>query len=351
MATHQKVPSGDSVADEAMRWAVAADELSPDRREKLEDWLRSSDLHRAAFKKACRTWRSFACLSELRNEPALKRDARAVIARAKQRRLRRTATLMAASIVVVAIVVAIQWKVPTDQPATYATDIHRANYATQIGELLTVGFPDNSVVLLNADTTLTVRYTDKGRTVELESGEARFEVAHDPARPFAVVAGKGIVKAVGTAFNVQLVADEGVLVTVTEGIVDILPVSPTIEGDVESDAPSVQRLTEGHNAKITDIVEEISVTDPEVLERKLASHQGWLRFVNAPLGEVIAQADRYTGKTLLLADAELASRPVTISAKANDIDGLLTVLDESSGAIEVTSLPTNEVIISASSSP
>ena len=347
MAASRNARQSDSVADEAMRWAVGLEGLSDNRREEFERWLAASDLHRAAFKKACRTWESLACLNQLQDDPAIRRELQAAMQRAKRRRLRRTATLMAASIAVFAIAVAVRWSLPQD---------YSVSYATAIGEQLTVGLPDDSIVLLNTDTSIAVHYTADGRAIRLERGEAHFEVAHDPSRPFDVMAGNGIVRAVGTAFNVQFVADEEVVVTVTDGVVDILQTPPeqdesaTVANLLESDAPSVQRLTEGYNAKITDTVETVSIVDEQVLERKLAWQEGWLRFVNVPLGEVIAEADRYTVKTLVIADAALATHPVTISAKANDIAGLLAVLDDSSDVIEVSDTSSGQIVISAASS-
>ena len=62
-------------------------------------------------------------------------------------------------------------------------------YATGHGEQRTWRLPDSSVMHLNTDTAVTVRYGRSERLVELEQGQAFFEVAHEPARRFRVVAG------------------------------------------------------------------------------------------------------------------------------------------------------------------
>ena len=54
------------------------------------------------------------------------------------------------------------------------------------------------------------------RKIRLLRGEAHFVVAHDPGWPFEVFAGRGRIKAVGTAFSVRL-TDDRVKVTVFEG--------------------------------------------------------------------------------------------------------------------------------------
>ena len=59
---------------------------------------------------------------------------------------------------------------------------------------------------LNTDSAVTVRYGKKERLVMLTSGEADFEVAHEPERAFRVFAGSAEVVAVGTKFDVRLTA-------------------------------------------------------------------------------------------------------------------------------------------------
>ncbi len=62
--------------------------------------------------------------------------------------------------------------------------------------------PDGSVLHLNTDSEVTVRYSHGERLVELERGEALFQVAHDDQRRFRVAAGEAGVLAVGTRFDV-----------------------------------------------------------------------------------------------------------------------------------------------------
>jgi len=84
-----------------------------------------------------------------------------------------------------------------------------------------VRLPDGSVVTLNTDSLIEVQYTQTERTILLLRGEGHFEVAANEARPFLVCAGDQVVRAVGTAFNVELSATSDVEITVTEGTVTI----------------------------------------------------------------------------------------------------------------------------------
>lgn len=76
-------------------------------------------------------------------------------------------------------------------------------YSTGVGRQMVAQLSDGTRIRLNTDTALKVRF-DKGvRRVELRRGQAFFDVAHDRAHPFIVVAGDTVVRAIGTRFDVR----------------------------------------------------------------------------------------------------------------------------------------------------
>ncbi len=79
---------------------------------------------------------------------------------------------------------------------------------------------DNSVIRLNANSSIKAEYSKEARHIHLLSGEAHFTVVKDVNRPFIVFADQLKVTAVGTAFNVRL-QSESVEVLVTEGIIEL----------------------------------------------------------------------------------------------------------------------------------
>lgn len=93
-------------------------------------------------------------------------------------------------------------------------------YQTAVGEEEVVQLADGSVVRLDTNTRVRVRYASDLRLLELESGQALFTVAKDGQRPFVVRAGGASVTARGTIFGVRLGADD-VRVTLVEGAVDV----------------------------------------------------------------------------------------------------------------------------------
>ncbi|HET9389963.1 MAG TPA: FecR domain-containing protein [Steroidobacteraceae bacterium] len=95
-------------------------------------------------------------------------------------------------------------------------------YATVRAEQREFTLPDHSVVTLAGDSHLTFTSTRTTRTAVLDHGEGRFRIHHDPSRPFSVLAGTGVITAVGTVFDVRRYSDH-VFVTVSEGVVEVVP--------------------------------------------------------------------------------------------------------------------------------
>src|SRR5262249_55664948 len=79
---------------------------------------------------------------------------------------------------------------------------------TGVGEQRLIVLEDRSRVMLNTATRILVRYDAHERHIDLESGEALFEVAPQSGRPFVVTAGERSVKALGTSFAVRREADQ-----------------------------------------------------------------------------------------------------------------------------------------------
>ncbi|MES2694123.1 MAG: FecR domain-containing protein, partial [Verrucomicrobiota bacterium] len=88
--------------------------------------------------------------------------------------------------------------------------------ATSVGGFESLALADGSVVRLNTASEVSVDFSGPERRVTLLRGEASFEVAKDPARPFIVRVGEIDVRAVGTVFNIRHDA-RAIEVLVTEG--------------------------------------------------------------------------------------------------------------------------------------
>lgn len=88
-------------------------------------------------------------------------------------------------------------------------------------EVLTRTLPDNSVIILNKNSTLSYEksFNQKNRQVKL-SGEAFFKVAPDKQKPFIIDVSDVVVTVVGTSFNIKN-NKEGTEVIVETGIVTV----------------------------------------------------------------------------------------------------------------------------------
>lgn len=193
---------------------------------------------------------------------------------------------------------------------------YEATYLTAVGQNEEILLPDGSVIALNTDSELTVSYSKAERRVHLASGEAHFDIATAPERPFIVVAGSGTVRAVGTAFNVYL-NDDIVEVMVTEGVVEVLPDRQQVA------AGPPKTLGQGQKLEYGETIRSVSTVDTSDIARKLAWQDGMLDFQGETLAEVIREAGRYTSTRITVADPRAESLTVVGRVRAGDVEGLL----------------------------
>lgn len=88
------------------------------------------------------------------------------------------------------------------------------------GEHLLVQLPDGTRVEMAGGSEAQVRFTAKARHFALKSGDALFEVAHNPARPFLIASHRAAIRVIGTRFLVRE-TDADTRVDVFDGVVEI----------------------------------------------------------------------------------------------------------------------------------
>jgi transmembrane sensor len=189
---------------------------------------------------------------------------------------------------------------------------------------------DGTIVELNQGAQLSLHFTAGTRRINLTSGEAHFQVAKDPERPFVVRAAGTEVTAVGTGFNVSLLQD-ALEVIVTEGRITVRPpVGPlAAAGGPEEELPA-QALTAGQGTVVA--LEPRSAPlvirdyPSELIEQKLAWKSELLNFTGAPLSEVILEFNRRNHTQLVLGDEEAGRLKITGAMRPTDLEGLIQVL-------------------------
>ena len=219
-------PVREKIAEQAFDWIVRLDAPTADAADDaaFAEWLKESPVHVEEFLTLEATWRALDNLDPDRaiqiNELVADANANVVAldsagavttlpandSPAHRRWIAGAAA--AATIAVLAIVFA--------RGPWLAQDTH----VTGLGEQTSFTLDDGSVVHLNTQSELRVQLTDTAREVTLLSGEALFQVARDPNRPFRVTAANTIVEALGTRFNVYHDPAQ-TAVTVVEGKVAV----------------------------------------------------------------------------------------------------------------------------------
>lgn len=189
------------------------------------------------------------------------------------------------------------------------------DYATAIGEQRTVRLEDGSRVTLDTGTRIQVRLGDDRRSVTLLSGQAFFDVAGNPARPFVVTAGDTHVTAIGTRFDVRRIGD-GARVTLVEGRVTVHETAAN--GDGWSLDPGQQLVTATNRPVVStvDVVKETSWTT------------GRLVFEGTPVTVAVAEVNRYSDTKIDLQASSIADIPVSGVFNTGDTDGFVAALQE-----------------------
>jgi transmembrane sensor len=215
-----------------------------------------------------------------------------------------------------------------------ATLVPDTRFQTAIGEHATVSLPDGSSLELNSNSLALVDYSAAARIIRLERGEAYFEVKHDTARPFWVVAGRSWVRAVGTAFNVY-VRPSDVQVTVSEGTVKVATVRGSGEGpsDRALQAIPASVVTAGEQVRVRGADAHLRLLAPAELTRSVAWRSGTLNFEHQSLDQVVEELSRYTTVKVVIDDPSLRELPVggTFDANAQGMEALLVMLEQGFG--------------------
>jgi transmembrane sensor len=281
------MPDEERIIPEAIRaaaidWWLRRNERAPTRREQraFEDWLAADPRHDAAFQKI-----TGVCGFLGTKLPGARPTRRT------RGRKRKVAGVAAAGVLAL----------------LFQHDILlylRATHATGAGETQAVTLADGSRVELDAKSAIAVNYAGTERRIALLEGEAWFEVAPDPARPFVVAAGSGAVTALGTAFDVA-VEGERVRVIVGEHRVK-----------VENGGAAVV-VQEGERSAFSGGAQASPPARTDVA-RATGWRRGRLIFSDAPLGEVVATLSRRHRGYVAFLDPSLKARRVTGVFLADD---------------------------------
>jgi len=173
----------------------------------------------------------------------------------------------------------------TNQIATVSVD--SLEVIAPVGSRTVFELSDGSVVHLNYGSRIKYPQNFFGKTRGITlTGEAYFDVAHNPDKPFVVSAGHLDVKAAGTVFNVNAYPENNdIATTLVEG--KVLLGKALKNGNVET----IKEMIPGQHvtyAKNTGAVK----TSKERIEKYIAWKDGMLVFDNEPIDQVALRLSR-----------------------------------------------------------
>lgn len=351
----------ETISSAAARWVARRDAgLSAAEAAELEQWLAADARHKVAFQHYARAWSALDRLSLAGAQGTIMRE---IQTRARRRRARRMRVAAAGACAAVVLVFAALWQRPREDAVLNPLQLGASAAGAVVASPERRVLEDGSAVELRQGAVIDVQYDDASRRVVLVSGEAYFQVAKGLPRPFVVVAGDVEVRAVGTAFAVEL-GREQMEVWVTEGHVVVEKPAIPPDGEAEETIAMVVDTDEEASpfASAADVPVPVATlgeceyvvvktapwaTEPVVtpvtpaeISKRLTWRISRLEFSATPLAEAVALINRYSqsrdGGTnvRLVMDkslSALASEPVSGYFHANDIETFVRVLGLSMG--------------------
>jgi transmembrane sensor len=341
-----------AIAEQAGEWFVANEEGPMDARDSaaLAAWFMTSPVHIEEFLGVSLVARD---LKQARTDPEYSLEAILARAGAEEERpvqrlwprvievVRETPSgrwfTAAAATVVLSLGLLFTWNFrPTGRPAGPA-GIATLHFQTGHGEQLTQRLGDNSVLHLNTDSAVSVRYSKSERLVTLISGQAEFEVAHEAKRAFRVHAGWADVIDIGTQFDVRL--EQGsTVVTVIEGRVAVGPQNSSPNHAVRSiELTANQQIRVGEGEWPATPFTADAERTTSWLHRQIA-------FDHEPLEQVAAEYNRYTSKPIVIATPALRTLQISGVFATDDTDAFIAFLRSLKGVrVQVTE---NRILVS-----
>jgi len=276
-----------------------------ERARQLDAWLEESDAHRVAFWRLEAAWERGARLEALRLPQHRHSDAR----RAKTPGLSFRIAAAALTLAAIGVAATFLWQRPDG-----------ALYATALGERKLVTLGDGTRVELNTNTVLRLAISANERKVILERGEAFFQVEHDAAHPFVVIAGSHRITDLGTKFTVRQGADS-LQVTLVEGSAEIGPANAA-----DKDRSIV--LKPGDVALATSASVAVTRRTMPELSDEMAWRRGMLIFDRTTLADAAAEFNRYNRTKLVIADPAIGARTIGGKFSTADVHGFVEIMQQ-----------------------
>lgn len=215
--------------------------------------------------------------------------------------------------------------------------------------------PDGSLIELAADSVLEIDYTQDERRIRLLEGQAHFSVAKDASRPFVVHAGETAFRALGTAFNVKLGAQE-VELLVTEGVVGVDTIAEPEAKATASSAlrnPALKRLKANQKAIVSrsssPSIAEIASIAEEELEQALQWRLEKLEFNGTTVADAVAAFNKRNRDQIRILSPEIGQERIDGAFRSDNRRGFVSLL-ELYGIVEFSEDESGTILLKPASS-
>jgi transmembrane sensor len=344
----------DLVAQQAADWFVAnRGEPSVREREDFANWLKASPVH-------VEEYLGLAVIArDLQEIGASKGSIESIVARAQAAEVEsiqplwphavkaerypfsahwRTAAVTLTAVAVVSVGLLAWWNFGRASRGLAPDTVATLHFQARHGEQQTRSLPDGSILHLNTDSAVAISYSKSERIVMLSSGEADFEVAHEPKRPFRVFAGSAEVIDIGTQFDVRLERDSTVI-TVIEGRAAVGPSSMLRAQGTNAGQEPLARFVELHADQQISVAQGVWPAAPIAVDAHRTT--SWLRhqimFDHEPLSLVATEFNRYASKPIEITTPSLRDLKISGVFTTDDTDGFIAFLRSLDGVhVEVT---------------
>lgn len=299
------MPNADEILDQVASWIERRDRetwAATDQMD-LDAWLARSPAHLVAFLRSENAWSRADRLSAL---PTLSRDT----VSSDPRRWVRIATRSAALLAIVGTFGAVAMK--------YSTQPAEKIFATPVGGHTILSLADGSKVELNTDTAVRISHNGAQRTVTLVRGEAFFDIKHDPAHPFVVLADRHRITDIGTKFLVRDRKDH-LEVALIEGRAKI---------ESQRAGSKIAMLDKGDVAIATENSLSVRKRSAKNLSQATAWRHGVLIFDNTTLTDAAAEFNRYNAHKLTVSDPAAARLTIVGTFHTDDVQAFAEVAED-----------------------
>lgn len=309
----------DKAGTEAMRWVITlhnCDDLQPVLPE-FREWLSRRPANSDAFEPLWELWQE---LSALKDSGRWHQEDPSNIRQGTPEQLSwRPALILTASAVMALGIGVYYFVIRPEGIRAHTAPQHRVAtgvHSSGAGETSRLDLVDGSSILLRELSQVTLDFSPDRRHVQLDRGEARFEIAKYARAPFEVSVDEATLQAVGTKFSVKKTGPGGGRVDVYEG-----------EVDLSIDQQQPVRVKAGQSAEFEKNL--IRITDGPTVgtgSRPPSPPKVSLFFRGKALSDAAREFNRYNPQRQIIVDEEVSHRSVQGRFSATNPQGFAVTM-------------------------